>query len=94
MDSIESYAFTAAITREPNGSYTVSLDQIDLAENADTLEMAKRRLVNAIIEYAEDFNNEFDFWSSPPNRSSHIPYVLKILPLDPQQIGDIIRYYE
>lgn len=71
--------FDAHIFKEDDGSYTISLDTIDLAENAKTKDEAISALKAAIYEYAADFCKEFNIWSSAPNRKSHIPLVLKVL---------------
>lgn len=85
------YAFHADEFTEPDGSITLSLQEIDLAENAPTEEKAKEALAKSILEYAEDFYQEFAYWTSDNNRKSQIPYVLKSLILnDPAKIKDLI----
>ena len=86
------YEFTAQRFTEDNGSVTLSLNEIVLIENAPTESEAKLELAQAILEYAQDYYNEFDLWSAAPNRKSHIPYVLKALIIDnAQKIGDSIQ---
>ncbi len=93
MESILApYEFSAETLKEDDGSYTISLNEIDLVENADNLENAKMKLAKSILEYSEDFYEEFKYWSSAPNRVDHIPYVFKaLIKNDPQKIGDMIR---
>lgn len=89
---LSAYDFTAQKYREDDGSVTLSLNEIDLAENADTEESAKRKLAQSIIEYAEDFYNEFNTWSAAPNRKKHIPLVFKALTIDDvDKIGELIQ---
>ena len=53
---------------------------------------ARMKLAASILEYAEDYYNDFSYWSSAPNRKSHIPYVFKALFIgDIQKIGDSIQ---
>ena len=86
------YIFTAAKLIEDDGSVTLSLNEIDLVENGDTEEEAKLALANAILDYAEDYYEQFSVWSAAPNRKAHLPYVLKALILDdPKKIGDLIQ---
>ena len=48
-------------------------------------------MAKEILEYAEDFYKEFNYWSIAENRKSHIPYVFKALIVDDiQKIGDLI----
>lgn len=76
------YKFTAQKFIEDDGSVTLSLNEIDLVENAENETLAKQRLAEAIAEYADEFYSEFNYWSKAPNRKGHIPYVLKALILD------------
>lgn len=86
------YEFTAQKFIEDNGSVTLSLNEIDLIENASTEVLAKLALAQAILQYAQDYYTDFPVWSSAPNRKSHIPYILKALIIDDtQKIGDSIR---
>ncbi len=86
------YRFTADRFQEEDGSITLSLNEIDLLENAKTEKEARELLGKSILSYAEDFYNEFTLWSIAPNRKSHIPYVLKALIIDNAgKIGDSIE---
>ena len=51
-------------------------NEIDLVENAETEELAKQQLAESIIEYVEDYYNDFAYWSSASNRVEHMPYVI------------------
>ena len=79
---LTAYTYTAIELSEEDGSITLSLNEIDLVENAPTLNEAKHQLAEAILEYSTDYYNEFNLWSSAPNRKEHIPYVFKALIMD------------
>lgn len=79
---LEPYKFTAKKLKEKDKSITLVLNEIDLVVNAETEEEAITKLAEEILEYAEDFYNEFNIWSVAPNRKAHIPYVFKVLILD------------
>ena len=86
------YHMTADIFIEDDGSITLSLRELDLAENAPTEAEARKLLGESILDYAEDFYKEFQLWSVAPNRKSHIPYVLKALVInDAGMIGDAVE---
>lgn len=72
----------AYLFKEDDNSYTISLDVLDLVENANTKGDAISAMKSAIYEYATDFYNEFNLWSAAPNRKSHIPYIFKALLCD------------
>jgi len=89
---LDVYKFTAQKFIEDDGSVTLSLNEIDLIENAPAEAEAKILLAQAILQYAQDYYNEFQQWSVAPNRKSHIPYVLKAIIIDDvQKIGDSIQ---
>ena len=69
----------AALYREPDGSYTASVDEMDVVENGATKDECLDNLLAALKEYAREYYEEFDYWSVVPNRRQHLPYVIKIL---------------
>ena len=92
QELLSGYNFTAAEFTEEDGSITLSLNELDIAENAATESEAKLKLAKAVLEYAHDFYDDFAYWSKAPNRRGHIPYVFKALLLDNvQKIGESIE---
>ena len=88
---LQAYTLSAVKYVEDDGSVTLSLDQLDLVENAPTEQDALKNLSSAILEYAEDYYREFAYWSRG-DRKLHIPYVLRALILnDTQKIGGLIK---
>lgn len=89
---LEIYHFTAEKFIEADNSITLSLNEIDLIENAETEKETRLKLGKSILEYSNDYYNEFSFWSSAPNRKNHMPYVMKALIIDnAEKIGDSIQ---
>jgi len=84
------YEFIADKYTEPDGSITLSLRIMDLVVNGATVEEAKEALTLEIIDYAEDYYNDFSIWSAAPNRQEHIPYVMKTLLMDKDAIKESI----
>lgn len=85
---LSAYKFTAMEYKEPDGSITLSLNEIDLVCNGVNEESAKNILGHDILEYAQDYYNEYELFSSAPNRKPHIPYIFKALIIDnPDEIG-------
>ena len=88
---LSAYTFSAIRHDEDDGSVTLSLREIDLVDNAPTESEAKLMLAKDILDYATDYYNDFAYWSSAPNRKSHIPYVLRAIMLgDIDKIGECI----
>ena len=86
------YTFTADRFTEEDDSITLSLNELDLAENAKSEVEARKLLGKSILEYAIDFYSEFSLWSSAPNRQPHVPYILKALIVDnAEKLGESIQ---
>lgn len=92
MDILEAYQFTAMKYIEDDNSVTLSLNEIDLVENGRNESEARFRLASSILEYANDFYNDYEIYSHSPNRKKHIPYIFKALIMEsPEKIGDILQ---
>ena len=88
---LSAYMFHAQVFTEDDGSVTISLDEIDLVENAADKQSALNKLAAAILEYSEDYYNDFAYWARG-DRKSHIPYVFKsLIANDSQKIGGYIQ---
>lgn len=86
---LDVYTFTAEKFTEPDGSVTLSLNEIDLVENAPTEKEVRFLMGKAIMEYAMEFYNEYQIYSKAPNRKAHIPYVFKaLLTDDSEKLGE------
>ena len=89
---LSAYHFTAEIYIEEDGSVTLSLNEIDLIENADSEQAARLALGKSILEYSADYYNEYALYSNSPNRKAHIPYIFKALIMDDaEKIGESIE---
>ena len=90
-DILAGYQFTVEKYCEDDDSITLSLVEIDLVENGKTEQDARLRMANAILEYANEYYQNYAYYSKAPNRKSHIPYVFKALIIeDAQKLGDSI----
>ena len=87
---LSGYKFRAEKLSEPDGSVTLSMIDMDIIVNAENDQAAMRRLATYIKEYAEEYYEEFHLWSSAPNRRDHVPYVVKALSLDIDEIMEDI----
>jgi hypothetical protein len=92
---LAAYRFTVDKYIEEDNSITLSLSEMDLAVNGINEDDARIKMAYEILEYAEDFYNEFHYWSKAPNRKKHIPYVMKALILqDVKTIGEEIVWQD
>ena len=85
------YEFSANVYEEKDGTVTMSLNEIDLIENGADSQDALLKLAAAILDYAEDYYNDYSYWSRG-NRSVHKPYVFRALFInDVEKIGGLIK---
>lgn len=90
---LDAYVYECEKFTEEDGTITLSAVSLDIVENGATEEEVKDIMAKSILEYAKDFYEEFDLWSTAPNRKKHIPYVFKALLLnDISKIGDCITW--
>ena len=88
---LEVYTFHAALFTEADGSVTISLDEIDIIENGRDEQDARIKLAESILDYANDYYDDFAYWARG-NRKNHKPYVIKALLLaDTEIIGGLIE---
>lgn len=73
------YNFDVQVFKEEDDTVTVSLDSFDLVENGDTYEEAVDLLADELIEYANEYLDNFNMYFHSPNRREHLPYVLNVL---------------
>lgn len=92
LQLLSSVKFNIAVSSEEDGSYTIIAEDLDLAENVMDHDTAAEVMAKAILDYAEDYYEDFALYSNAPNRKAHLPYVMKALLLgDVQKIrGDIV----
>lgn len=76
---LENLKYQASQYREPDGSVTLSLDEMDLVVHATTLAGARRAMAEEILEYAEEYYASFELYYNAPDRRRHLPYVMKAL---------------
>jgi hypothetical protein len=91
LEFLSVYTYNAIVFVEDNGSVTMSLNELDLVENGVNEQEALSKLAAAVLEYAEDYYEDFQYWSRG-NRSAHKPYVFKALILgDIEKIGGLVK---
>jgi hypothetical protein len=76
---VQHCSFKAVFYNEENGTVTAGLEGFDLVVNSPDQEMVLTDLANELIEYAQDYINEFQLYYNSKNRKLHFPYVLRVL---------------
>lgn len=89
---LSTFSFEAEIVQEEDGSFTATLKGFDLVENGDTQEEALELLVEELIEYANEYQDNFKFYFQSPNRRNHFPYIMNVLVQDDTEgVKSLIR---
>lgn len=67
-----------AIVEPSDGKYVIVCPELDLATEGDSLEAAFEDLIEMVIDYAEQYMEEYDRFSTSPNRAVHAPFIQAI----------------
>lgn len=85
------YRFTLEYEKEADGSFSGSLNELDLLANAPSLEELKTEIIQELVEYAHEYMNEFGKYYNASNRKLHFPYVMRVvIQKDEEAIRDLI----
>lgn len=86
------FTFEAELFREEDGSVTATLKGFDLVENGETEEEAIELLAEELIEYANEYQDNFKTYFQSPNRHDHFPYIMNVLAQDDAEgVKSLIR---
>lgn len=76
---LKEYRLTVDVRQEEDGSYTGILKEIDLMANAADMESLELELARELIEYSEEYINEFGLYYNSPNRKNHFAYIYRTM---------------
>ena len=77
--AFESFRFKANFIQEEDETVTVTLEGFDLAENSETQEEALDLITDSLMDYAEDYMNQFTIYFNSPNLKNHFPYLMNVM---------------
>lgn len=86
------YMLTVEVWQEDDGSYTGVFKEIDLVTNSKEMDSLEAELAKELIEYSEDYMNDFRFYYESSNRKSHFPYVFRTYLLS-DDIDKVKKYF-
>lgn len=76
---LKGYSFKPVYITEEDGSVTATLEGFDLVINAADHAQAITGLAEELIEYAQEYYDQFQLYFASNNRQQHYPYILKVL---------------
>lgn len=80
--ALSQFSFNISYFKEEDKTVTAKLEGFDIVENGDTKEEALRLVVDELIEYANEYQENFNLYFNAPNRREHFPYILNVLVQD------------
>ena len=76
---LETYRFKSIFIPEEDGSITITLEDFDLFANAADHEQAVLKMAEELIEYSQDYFDQFALYFNSTNRKKHFPYIMKVV---------------
>ncbi len=76
---LSTYRFNMEYEQEDDGTFSGSLEQIDIVENAKSVDELRVIMAKELVEYARDYMDNFSMYYHSTNRKAHLPYVLAVL---------------
>ncbi len=73
------FEFKPEVISEDDGSITISVDDLELVVNAETITEALEELAYDLVDYSKRYMSKFPLYSNAPNRRHHLPYVFRVL---------------
>jgi len=67
-----------AIIEPSGGGFVITCPELDLATQGKNEEEAFEDLIAMVIDYTEQYRENFELFSKSPNRSAHLPYIKSI----------------
>lgn len=79
LSSLQEYNLKAKYVAEEDGTITAILDGFDLVVSAADQAQARIMLADELVDYAEDYFDQFQLYYNSLNRKEHFPYILRVL---------------
>ncbi len=76
---LEGYHLTLKILSEEDGSFSGVLEELDLLANETNEIELVNTIINDLMEYADEYMENFAMYFNSPNRKKHFPYVYKVI---------------
>ena len=76
---LDSFRIKLQVIIEKDGSFTGIVEQLDLLGNAESEQSLIEELTTDLIEYSEEYMNNFNMYYNSPNRRNHFPYIYKVV---------------
>jgi len=79
---LDSFKLTVTILEEDDGTHTGVIEEIDIMDNAETIDELIELLAVELSNYSEEYMMNFDMYYHSPNRKTHFPYIYRVIAHD------------
>jgi hypothetical protein len=80
------------LLQETEGITTATLQDFDIVVEGHSREEVMTKLTVELIDYAQDYFNDFQLYYYSPNRQKHFPYLIKVLMSDSfKQVEELLN---
>lgn len=77
---LSAYELNFEYEQDEDGLFAGSIEEIDfIVADGQTLEELRLALAQQLIEYAQDYFNDYARYTAAPNTRMHAPYILRVL---------------
>lgn len=92
QSAFSQFTFNIIYFYEKDDTVTATLDGFDLVENADSADEAMELIVDELIEYANEYQDNFKLYFNSPDRRDQFPYIMNVLVQeDTEQVKKLIN---
>lgn len=82
VNLLATYRFNMNVFSEEDGSVTATLNELDLIINTTDRNNLKKLMAQEVLDYTEDYFEQFSLYYNSANRQKQFPYVLKAILAD------------
>ena len=79
------FTLEAEFIHEEDGTVTATLKGFDFVENGENQKEALDLLIDELVDYAFEYQKNFNLYFNSPNRHAHFPYVMNVLSQDDKE---------
>ena len=79
QNAFSEYKYHVVIRQSDDGSFTASVEEMDIVAGAHTEEEACLMLAKAIFDYSQEFCSDYSRYSNMPGGREQIPYAVKAI---------------
>ncbi|WP_343783237.1 hypothetical protein [Alkalibacillus silvisoli] len=90
--AFSNFTFEAEVMHEDDKTVTMSLNGFDIVENGDSVEETLDLLAEELIDYSNEYKDDFNKYFNAPDRRDQFPFIMNVLIQDGSEgVKSLIR---